>query len=51
MKLKLPIKAKAVIMITLYAMILGAVSLVICGRMMSNTVDKQYRKNAESVSG
>ena len=50
MKLKFPIKAKTVIFIVLFAAALGAVSLLICGRVLSNTVDEKYREDATNIS-
>ena len=50
MKMKFPIKAKTIIFIVLFAAILGAVSLLICGRVLAKTVDENYRADSTNIS-
>ncbi|MBQ7699160.1 MAG: GGDEF domain-containing protein [Clostridia bacterium] len=50
MKLRFPIKAKTIIFIVLFAMTLGGISLLICGRVLANTVDRKYREDATNIS-
>ncbi len=46
----LKIKTKAVMMMILFGIIIGSVSLLICGRVLAKTVDRQYRDDATSIA-
>lgn len=50
MKLKFPIKSKVILMVVAFALMLSSVSLLICGRVMAKTVNRQYTDNATSIS-
>lgn len=48
--MKLNISVKTIIMIVAFALALAAVSLVICGRILSDTIDKEYRDKTTALA-
>lgn len=49
-RLIISIKSKAVIMIIVFALVLCAVSMWVCGRVINNVTDEMYQTNATDLS-
>lgn len=48
-KMKLSIKKKTVIMVITFALVLISSSVILCGRVISNQIDRQYRLRATNL--